>query len=270
MLVKGAIGNTFLKIMHWLEDAPSFELFSNIMNLDAQQREYARTLATGFSIVRSPSGRPVHLKIPEFGDQQGFSKLTDEELSDEATHAFMEGQRKKAELIDVKVLPWEVSLAATGNAHSPLSSAPGKSNTFSPKPDTIWRVEKSELTHLLVSPMKTCLRCRPWHQKRCPYRRQVQTTWAQDEYLQKQANQWLLQALKEVDDKTIRWKILEPLRIEFKQRISDNEKDTRGIFYCTFAHWVDEWQHKVDASNDANIRKIGADVLVDIDVFGLG
>jgi hypothetical protein len=81
LLVKGAVGNTYVKIMHWLEDAPSFELFSNIMNLNRTQREYARTLTPGFAIVRSPYGRPVHLKVPEFEDQAGFDRTCKSDLS---------------------------------------------------------------------------------------------------------------------------------------------------------------------------------------------
>src|SRR5690606_8397767 len=37
LLVRGAIGNTYVKIMHWLEDVSSFELFSDIMNLNPMQ-----------------------------------------------------------------------------------------------------------------------------------------------------------------------------------------------------------------------------------------
>lgn len=49
--------------MHWLEDASSFELFSDIMNLNPQQRTYARRLKPGEAIVRSRFGRPVHIYV---------------------------------------------------------------------------------------------------------------------------------------------------------------------------------------------------------------
>jgi hypothetical protein len=62
-LVQSAIGNTLVKVMHWLEDASSFELFSDIMNLNPQQRTYARRLKPGEAIVRSRFGRPVHIQV---------------------------------------------------------------------------------------------------------------------------------------------------------------------------------------------------------------
>ena len=41
------------------------------------------------------------------------------------------------------------------------------------------------------------------------------------------------------------------------------------MLYCTFAHWVDNWQHQVDNSSEAALRKTGAAILMDIDTYGL-
>ena len=265
MLVKGAIGNTFLKIMHWLEDAPSFDLFSNIMNLDAGQREYARTLATGFSIVRSPSGRPVHIKIPEFGDQAGYQHLSDEDMSDEATHEYMQSQGAKAGLEDVEVLPWESSLAATSGAHPASAAVPAKAASSTIKSNDIWRVEKTELSYFLGAPMKTCLRCRPLQKKQCPYRRSVRESWRSDPVLQKFADEWLALAQAPSMDRDERWKCLETFRLEFKKRLSPQDNDPRGVLYCYFAHLVDEWQHNANGNDDGILRRVGTDLLVDID-----
>ncbi len=68
-LVQGAIGNTHVKIMHWLEDADSFNLFNDILSLNERQREYARTLGVGQTIMRSESGRPVHVKVANYLDR---------------------------------------------------------------------------------------------------------------------------------------------------------------------------------------------------------
>lgn len=68
-LVQGAVGNTHVKIMHWLEDAASFNLFGDILNLNDHQREYARTLGVGQAIMRSKSGRPVHVKVKNYLDR---------------------------------------------------------------------------------------------------------------------------------------------------------------------------------------------------------
>jgi hypothetical protein len=67
-LVQGAIGNTYLKVMHWLEDANSFGLFCEIMNLNERQRDYARTLERGHVIVRGQNGYPVHVKVNNYLD----------------------------------------------------------------------------------------------------------------------------------------------------------------------------------------------------------
>lgn len=92
-LVQGAIGNTFNKIMHWLEDQRSFNLFCDIMNLDERQRDYARTLQTGHAIVRDRSGRPVHVLVTNYLDS--FQDETDQTIvddSDQAVKAFMQRQ----------------------------------------------------------------------------------------------------------------------------------------------------------------------------------
>jgi Predicted ATPase len=269
MLVKGAIGNTFLKIMHWLEDAPSFDLFSNIMNLDAAQREYARTLATGFSIVRSPSGRPVHIKIPEFGDQNGFQDLAEDEKSDEATHKYMKVQRQKAGLVDVNVLPWEASLAATANSTTSVPPVPANTASSPLKSDDTWRVEKTELSYFLGAPMKTCLRCRPLQQKLCPYRRDIRQSWYKDLSLKELADQWLDIVQAPSMDRQERWKCLEPFRTEFRKRLTSQDTDSRGLLYCYFAHVLDEWQHNANITNDVILRQISVDLLIDIDAKGL-
>lgn len=269
MLVKGAIGNTFLKIMHWLEDAPSFDLFSNIMNLDPGQREYARTLATGFSIVRSPSGRPVHIKVPEFGDQDGFHHLSDEEKSDETTHNYMRAQLGKAGVVDVDVLPWESSLSATAGSHAVSTPAIQKTPAIPAKSDNGWRVEKTELSYFMGAPMKTCLRCRPFQKKQCLYRRSVRELRKTDMTLDKLAAQWLELAIRQIDDKPARWELLKSFRAEFRQKLTSKDTDPRGLLYCYFAHIVDEWQHAANGADDVALRRVGRDLLVDIDVKGL-
>ena len=118
--------------------------------------------------------------------------------------------------------------------------------------------------------MKTCLRCREWNQKRCSYRTEIRSTWLQDENLHEQTAHWLETAVQHPGDKDSRWKLLEPLRAEFKRRLSNRERAQRGLFYCYFAHLVDDWQHHASDSNEMDLRKIGRDVLVDIDTFGLG
>ncbi|NMC59236.1 MAG: ATP-binding protein [Candidatus Methanofastidiosa archaeon] len=139
LLVQGAIGNTYLKIMHWIEDPESYELFSDILNLNSQQKEYARTLKTGFAIARSPFGTPIHLKVPnpEKSIHNKSKKLVD--LSDKGIQEMM---RMKIEEINLDLgnfIKWD--------NRSSLSAFPKskdlKQNLF------------------LKMPMQTCAFC-PW------------------------------------------------------------------------------------------------------------
>jgi hypothetical protein len=89
-LVQGAIGNTYLKIMHRLEDQPSFDLFSAMMNLNDRQRIYARTLERGCAIARDQSGHPIHVQVSNYLDSfQDMDDRTIVDDSDEAVKAHM-------------------------------------------------------------------------------------------------------------------------------------------------------------------------------------
>jgi len=108
-LVTGAIGNTYLKVMHWLEDKNSFDLFCDILNLNRQQREYARTLRPGQAIVRSPAGRPVLVQVTSYR-RQSESKVDPllRDTCDEDVCLFMKGRidLPDAEDLELKKRPW--------------------------------------------------------------------------------------------------------------------------------------------------------------------
>ncbi|MGV8026685.1 MAG: ATP-binding protein [Anaerolineaceae bacterium] len=140
MLVKGAIGNTYLKIMHWLEDPDSYDLFLKIMNLNTQQANYARTLKTGFAIVRSPYGEPVHLKIPDFGSQFKMQEKKENYFSDERISADMKIKKEVLGIKDQELISW---------ADSSLS-------VFSNRDKSL--IDKEWFLNL---PMQTCVHC-PW------------------------------------------------------------------------------------------------------------
>jgi len=223
LLVKGAIGNTYLKLMHWLEDAPSFDLFGNIMNLDAQQREYARTLTSGFAIVRNPYGRPVHIKVPEFGDQAGYVKPQEDTTSDAAIHLWMEQQRAKFGLEDVPVTKWASSLAAGSDGKN---ASAGK-----------WRAPAQDLAWLMAAPMQTCLFCRALHElNRCEY---GQATRNQIIYKEKihQELKTQFDAITQTSDEKTRVQDLNTMSATLEQYLgaSPNEKK-QGMFYCYLAH----------------------------------
>ena len=105
-LVSGAIGNTFVKIVHWLEEQRSFDLFADIMSLNKQQREFARTLPTGQAIVRGSNGRPILIQVRNYLDQ--FQHPDDTPMiddSDEAVKQFMEKQLDKHRFVVPEAVP---------------------------------------------------------------------------------------------------------------------------------------------------------------------
>lgn len=222
LLVKGAIGNTNLKLMHWLEDAPSFDLFSNIMNLGAQQREYARTLNPGFAIVRSPYGRPVHLKVPEFGDQPGYDSVAGEDISDDSIKTYMADQRQRLGLDEVPVVPWETTLTAGDKQSGP------------------WRAPADALTLLLAAPMQTCTFCQALHEtKQCQYGLTVRRELIGDAAFQRERKVELEAALA-AEDGRMRWQRIRALGNHIETRLKNRRApDRRGMVYCFLAHEVD-------------------------------
>lgn len=210
MLVKGAIGNTYLKLMHWLEDAPSFDLFSNIMNLDAQQREYVRTLNPGFGIVRNPYGRPVHIKVPEFGDQEGFDKDACRDIADDQIKAYMTTQRQKLGLDDVPVVKWEAGLQASPSGL--VGKAPAREIA----------------SRILRAPMRTCAFCRPLLERgKCPHQKAIRQMQS-DATAVHQRRTTLTHAVA-LENIGARWAAMSALRQSIGQI-------SRGEMYCFLAH----------------------------------
>lgn len=254
MLVKGAIGNTFLKIMHWLEDAPSFDLFSSIMNLDPKQREYVRSLSTGFAVVRSPSGHPVHIKIPEMHDQTGMEKIPESSKSDETTKIFMAKQRTRLNIADKPVIAWDASLAARSNNGASTPSTKNVSN--------IWEVSSENLGVIMMSPMKACLYCQPWKtKKQCPYADSIQSILMQNPSIKTSIEIWLDTAFiehgkKRSIEKSLMDKIPLLLGDIFNTIKVAQPSNISGSVYCACAHVVDEWQHKYPL-NDVSRRTVG-------------
>jgi hypothetical protein len=216
LLVKGAIGNTYLKLMHWLEDAPSFDLFSNVMNLNSEQREYARTITPGFALVRSPYGRPVHIKVPEFGDQADFDTTLSKQISDEDIRAYMDTQRRQLQIADVLVVPWEAGLQAGQSMSAPRTSQVPSTHELA--------------SRLLCAPLQTCAFCKPLQtQASCPHRTTVRQSLASSRR-QQDVQEIISQALA-IGDEDQRWDFLNDLRQSLGFETS--------AFYCLLAHEVD-------------------------------
>jgi hypothetical protein len=238
LLVKGAIGNTYFKLMHWLEDVPSFDLFGNIMNLNVQQREYARTLGPGFAIARSQYGRPVHIKVPEFGDQEGFVKVRAEDISDQKINEYMRRQREHLGIEDVPVIQWQASLSAEQNGSQP------------------WGTAQDALKLMVRAPMQTCVFCKPLHEsQKCLYAKELR-----ESFLNNESNRENLSALFSSltgEEDTAQRKIkFEELLQDLNQRLgSRSEEERQGLIYCYLAHKVNELaQTRTPGDQDALLR----------------
>lgn len=227
LLVKGAIGNTHLKMMHWLEDVPSFELFGSIMNLNEQQREYARTLNPGYALVRSPYGRPVHIKVPELEDQPGYEGAAAVDNSDDGIHTYMEQQRTRMSLTDVPVLRWQGGLSTGIIEQGPADK---------------WKAIHHAASLFMRTPHPTCAYCKPLHEHQdCLYRKTIVEIIKASPSLHNRGMRMIYDALK-IENDGDRWRRLVEIGRTIEIAGSGVGTDEgREQVYCYFAH-VASWQ----------------------------
>jgi len=220
ILVKGAIGNTFIKIMHWIEDAPSFELFSTITNLNKNQKEYARTLKPGFAIVRSVFGQPVHLKVPEFGDQIAFDKIKAKEIHDKSICNFMIKQNHKFNFTITEPEGWSHFI--------------DRDQKKDPK-----SMNKAIEKWALYSPMQTCIYCRCKDSNVCEYKVPVTNQILQKPLFYKQCSERLSAAMNSVDQEDALIHLIE-IVVLLQNRYNEllSSKNIFGWAYCFIAHEV--------------------------------
>ncbi len=100
-LIPDAIANTHVKVMHWLEDRLSFDLFAQLMNLNERQRQHARTLEVGQVILRTPSGYPVLVQVPYYEGTLEQVSTSDQDVKD-----FMQRQIERLQLAIPDSQPW--------------------------------------------------------------------------------------------------------------------------------------------------------------------
>ena len=227
LLVKGAVGNTYIKIMHWLEDTQSFNEFGSIMNLSDEQKEYARTLTPGFAIVRSPFGKPVHIKVPEFGDQPSYDKVNGLKISDSEISAMMHEKRKALSLNIITPKGIEESLFP----HSIQESEPQK---FDKKMMNAW---------FLTIPMQTCIYCEPLiNERRCKYIQKVYNLLKDDELLRKIYKILENEALKSTHNAEKATRTIVDLVNERFSGLSDQQ--LFEVSYCFLASFTDRLFHQ--------------------------
>jgi len=248
LLVKGAIGNTYIKIMHWLEDTHSFDVFSSIMNLSQTQREYARSLTPGFAVVRNPYGRPVHVKIPEFGDQPGFLKSANPPSDDEIQHLMAE-RRAKLGLAVVHPDEFQTSLSAASETTDKHEISP------------------AILSWMLGIPMQTCVFCKPLlSEKKCAYGQRVRNRLLGDLAFSGQAEphlRVLLDPKTSVDDKGMA--VLQIVQLAAEKMKGLAPEQMAQIAYCYMAHRVDQFVREKRLPEDAAARNNARALLQNFD-----
>jgi hypothetical protein len=150
-LVSGAIANTYVKIMHWLEEQSSFMLFSDVMNLNKQQREYARTLPTGQAIVRGFNGRPILVQVRNYLDQ--FQHADDTPIIDDSDLAISLFMKKQVEKFNFQI-PEPVEYTPMRNVATDENKVPDQIQVQNQIETRI-----KDAPWLLSLPMQTCVYC---------------------------------------------------------------------------------------------------------------
>ena len=236
LLVKGAIGNTYTKIMHWLEDAHSFDVFSNIMNMNISQREYARSLTPGFSVVRNPYGRPVHVKVPEFGDQPDYDK-TLFISSDENINKMMVIRRQTLALELVPPDDFQVS----------MSSGYDEKNN---------QISNDTLSWFLSIPMQSCVFCKPLlATKECLYGQRVRNRLLSNEGLHSSLQAVFNNSVTKDDSVKELTITISSLSQKIGSQMKGlNQDEIHQITYCYLAHEINQVLHEKRTSENIDLR----------------
>jgi hypothetical protein len=219
-LVKSAVGNTYTKIMHWIEDATSFEMFSEILNLNEQQRNHVRTFESGFAVIRDSYGHPVQVRVP--------SPKESSEPDDDEIASAMVYKRKLLGIEDQTFVEWEAGLSAT------------PSRTIN---------QRQIADRLLNAPMQTCAFCKGWMESgKCLHRHSVRRIFAIDTFDWRHIFTELEQAsMAQTSDEKSKMinAVAESLGLEDAEEV-----------YCLLAHMVAEKQKVATADAMVNYRKL--------------
>ena len=260
-LVSGAIGNTFFKVMHWLEEQSSFDLFTEVMNLNKQQREYARTLPTGQAIVRGLNARPILVQITNYMDQ--FQNPDDTLIiddSDTSINKFMKGQLEKLKI----TLP------------EPRNFLQSQANSNEEEKTALTNKDQRESHSKLTSwpfflPMQTCVFCEMVNQtNKCRYKKNVRSNLIMNNSELRSFCDPIVQTMLKQKDlgklDLLYPKLIETFQQHFHKFVRNIEqRESLGHFYCYLAHYFSENFTKIDQDvddNKPNIKPIVRDILV--------
>jgi hypothetical protein len=237
-LVSGAIANTYVKIMHWLEEQNSFRLFSDVMNLNKQQREFARTLPTGQAIVRGLNGRPILVKVKNYLDQ--FQHPDDTPViddSDTAIKLFMKNQIEKFKFHNPEPFEFMPILLSPKNIES--------SNRDLAQESTNIRIK--EASWMLSLPMRTCVYC-DWLLRldECQFGKEVRGKSVMGFEVFREKCDHLFEELLNEDNEEDENSIYEKLDALFEKhfneiRLRKTPYQEKSILYCYLAHRVNKF-----------------------------
>lgn len=232
-LVSGAIANTYVKIMHWLEDQTSFNLFSDVMNLNKQQREFARTLPTGQAIVRGLNGRPILVQVSNYLDQ--FQHPDDTPIIDDSDNAIKEFMGKQLERFQFQN-PESIDFTPI------VLQSPNESAHFEQSTEIGNTINKQKASFLAM-PMQTCIYCDSLQSSgKCQFGLMVRgkSLFGADAF-RENCNHLIEELLIEGDEEK-RNSIYQALVSLFVNRLLDKTPSQRnGIFYCYLAHQVNRF-----------------------------
>lgn len=251
-LVSGAIGNTYLKIMHWLEEQASFNLFCDIMNLNGQQREYARTLPVGQAIVRGVAGRPVLVQVKNYLDQ--FQHADDTPIIDDSDEALRTFMTKQLERLGVR-LPILSEFALPDGGPEVGEVAIARSEVR----DGTWRLARSDLVWVLRMPMPSCAFCKARHRTaKCRYGGQVRAHLFEDETFRSRCRPDLEGALAS-ENGAVMWHFVSRIGEKIERRLAGvDSRECREVVYCYLAHEIEDHLrvHDLSAENRKHARSL--------------
>lgn len=270
-LVSGAIGNTYLKVMHWLEDAESFYLFSELMNLDDRQKKYARTLKPGEAIVRSEFGRPVHIVVPEFETEFVPKELLanpnalDRLTTDDCLRELMCKRLKRLGITIPPTPRWD---RPTKSGRDPRSAKKQAAPDLAlHQAEKVWSITHRAGSLIMQAPFRTCAYCEALHKTQgCLHQKTIRLVVDNSEF--HLPNVRAIQKALQIKKLKPRWRELSVIgrRVESICSGVDTEAG-RAEAYCYFAHVAEERLQKEtgDALVDKQVREDFNSMLFEFD-----
>lgn len=252
-LVSGAIGNTYFKVMHWLEEQKSFDLFSDLMNLNRQQRDYARTLPTGQAIVRGVNAKPILVQINNYLDQ--FQNPDDSAIIDDSDNAVKHYMKNQFEKWDINISP------PINSATHAMKTNMSQNDRLASSKDEQFQTNNSDW--IFSIPMRSCIYCEYLkNNKKCKYLTLVKgTKLLSDSEIMKKLEPLVIKLLENSNVDMVkgsylklREKFFDIVRIETPHW---TKQDDNGYFFCFLAYLFNNYLETGQPDNKKSGKVIG-------------